>query len=672
MERPGPGRWIMGCLVAAAAGLFALTGAVPTAAASADAGWNVVSGTDTGSAGNDLLLGTACSSTWNCWAVGGAGLGNNSQPSAMMERWNGSSWTAGPDVVPTGTKASLLWGVTCVDNSDCWAVGAQEEAGQSAPVPLAEYWNGVAWSPVAMPDVHAYLFAVTCTGASNCWAVGTSLDSTKSPQAGIIVHWNGGRWSQVGRASSGRPFDQLDSVTCSGPSDCWAVGFSGPHQIQYNFIPGVEPDVSGSAALVEHWNGSTWAVVPTPGPAGTQGQYLAAVTCTDPSDCWAVGTTMDAGGDPSGALVERWNGSAWTVAPSPEPGTPGDLLTAVTCVAASNCWATGATGASPGQHDGSPTPLMEHWNGSSWSVDPSPHTAVPGYLAGVACIRDSACYAAGFAATNHGSRTTIQALIEQLKVAPSGSQGLWVSGADGGVGNVGHSTFLGSARGVHLNEPIVGMTATPDGGGYWLAAADGGVFAFGDAVFHGSTAAITLNRPIVGVAATPDGGGYWLAAADGGVFAFGDAAFYGSAGSITLDAPVVGVTATPDGGGYWLVAADGGVFAFGDAAFYGSAGSITLDAPVVGMTATPDGGGYWLVAADGGVFAFGDAAFYGSVPGQGIVRPAPAAAIVSTVDGHGYWIVGQDGALYPKGDAGSLGSPAGVDPAAPIVGATAG
>ena len=70
-------------------------------------------------------------------------------------------------------------------------------------------------------------------------------------------------------------------------------------------------------------------------------------------------------------------------------------------------------------------------------------------------------------------------------------------------------------------------------------AADGGVFAFGDAPFLGSTGAMHLNGPIVGMAAAPDGGGYWLVAADGGVFAFGDAPFLGSTGALHLTAPVV-------------------------------------------------------------------------------------------------------------------------------------
>jgi uncharacterized membrane protein YgdD (TMEM256/DUF423 family) len=73
---------------------------------------------------------------------------------------------------------------------------------------------------------------------------------------------------------------------------------------------------------------------------------------------------------------------------------------------------------------------------------------------------------------------------------------------------------------MRLNQPIVGMAASPDGAGYWLVAQDGGVFVFGSAAFYGSTGAMRLTQPILGMAATPDGGGYWLVARDGGVFSF--------------------------------------------------------------------------------------------------------------------------------------------------------
>jgi hypothetical protein len=53
-----------------------------------------------------------------------------------------------------------------------------------------------------------------------------------------------------------------------------------------------------------------------------------------------------------------------------------------------------------------------------------------------------------------------------------------------------------------LNQPIVGMAATPDGKGYWLVASDGGIFSFGDASFYGSMGGTHLNQPIVGMAAS--------------------------------------------------------------------------------------------------------------------------------------------------------------------------
>ena len=98
--------------------------------------------------------------------------------------------------------------------------------------------------------------------------------------------------------------------------------------------------------------------------------------------------------------------------------------------------------------------------------------------------------------------------------------------SDGGVFAYGSAQFYGSMGGTHLNQPVVGMTATPDHHGYWLVASDGGIFAFGDATFHGSTGGTVLASPVVGMTA-PSQVGYWLSAADGGVFSFG-VPFHGS------------------------------------------------------------------------------------------------------------------------------------------------
>ena len=216
--------------------------------------------------------------------------------------------------------------------------------------------------------------------------------------------------------------------------------------------------------------------------------------------------------------------------------------------------------------------------------------------------------------------------------------GYWVGEAGQSTGGNGQILYGGDVYGygntntcsgnssVVTTNPVVGMSSAQ--GGALLVGADGGVFAFCSAQFYGSMGGQPLNEPIVGIAATPDGMGYWLVASDGGIFSFGDAKFYGSMGAKPLNRPIVGMAATPDGKGYWLVASDGGIFAFGDATFAGSEGGSPIVSPMVAIAANPDGTGYWTVASDGGVFAFGDAPFLGSAAGH--TSGSPIVGIAAT------------------------------------------
>jgi hypothetical protein len=240
------------------------------------------------------------------------------------------------------------------------------------------------------------------------------------------------------------------------------------------------------------------------------------------------------------------------------------------------------------------------------------------------------------------------ATVPSAKAAVSTS-GYWLVGTDGGIFSYGAAKFFGSTGNIKLNQPVVGMAATPDGRGYWMVASDGGIFSFGTAGFYGSMGGKPLNQPIVGIASTRTGKGYWMVASDGGIFAFGDAGFYGSTGHLKLAKPIVDIVPTPSGRGYWMAASDGGIFAFGDAGFFGSTGNIKLAKRIQQMAATPSGKGYWMVAGDGGIFSFGDASFYGSAVEGGaekrIVDIAPSAT------GKGYYITASNGAVYAYGDA---------------------
>lgn len=215
----------------------------------------------------------------------------------------------------------------------------------------------------------------------------------------------------------------------------------------------------------------------------------------------------------------------------------------------------------------------------------------------------------------------------------SAATGYWIATDDGGVQSFGGATFHGSAGGIRLASPVVGIAATPNRDGYWLVAADGGVFAFGAAPFVGSLGATPLQAPIVGMASAPDGGGYWLVARDGGVFSFGSATFAGSLGDRPPAAGVVGIASSPRGG-YWLASADGGVYTFGGAPFLGSAGGERLGAPVASIAPTSTGRGYLLTTRDGGVYTYGDAPFHGAAIGH--PEPVSGVALAGT---SGYWLL---------------------------------
>ena len=413
-------------------------------------------------------------------------------------------------------------------------------------------------------------------------------------------------------------------------------------------------------------------MVPSPSEPAPDGAYLNGLTCVDSADCWASGSTTDATGMASGALMEHWDGSLWSVVPTTAPDTTkGSILSSLSCTDASHCWAVGSFGTFGGGGGSGfqPTGFVEYWNGSAWTIDPSPNVTALGYLNSVTCLTGTGCWAVGSAATEaQQGDPGLQSLIEQLAFTPPSSQGVTLTARDGGVFTLGAAKFFGSMGGKQLNKPIVGIASTPDGAGYWLAASDGGVFRFGNAHFYGSMGGRPLNQPIVGIAPTPDGGGYWLVATDGGVFSFGDARYHGSMGGRHLNQPIVGMASTTDGAGYWLVAADGGIFTFGDASFLGSTGSEHLNRPIAGVATTPDARGYWLVSTDGGVFTFGDAGYVGSVPGQGIEAQSPIVGLARTPDGRGYWLVGGGGAVYSYGDAASLGSRNGSHLAEPVSG----
>jgi hypothetical protein len=143
-----------------------------------------------------------------------------------------------------------------------------------------------------------------------------------------------------------------------------------------------------STSLIEHWNGTQWTVVPSPNPSSTL-NVLNAVAAVSANDVWAVGIAPT-GSNP--ILIIHWNGSVWSVVPNPTSTMPLNNLAALAVVSANDVWAVG-TGLI-GDEDATAT---LHWNGTAWSVIPSPNVGpeVDNTLAGVTAVASNDVWAVG-------------------------------------------------------------------------------------------------------------------------------------------------------------------------------------------------------------------------------------------------------------------------------------
>ena len=134
---------------------------------------------------------------------------------------------------------------------------------------------------------------------------------------------------------AGQPYGWLSGATASAPDDAWAVGYS------YR-----DPDSGGARTTTEHWDGSAWSLVASPNPGHHRGTSLAGVSGASASDVWAVGSyDNDAGDTP---LSLHWDGHSWTVVDTAAQARPWEDLKAVSADSSDDAWAVGDTWAAPG------------------------------------------------------------------------------------------------------------------------------------------------------------------------------------------------------------------------------------------------------------------------------------------------------------------------------------
>jgi hypothetical protein len=393
--------------------------AAPLAASAAS--WGIVNTPTPAGAQSASYVSVTCLNGIDCWAVGS--YATASAQHNLSEHFDGTGWTvvAIPDA--PGSNGTQLMGVSCVASNDCWTVGQWSDiAGGHS---LAEHWDGTAWtvvtSPVPPSSTGDGLNGVTCLTSINCWAIGNFVSTNSGqPTQTLTEQWNGSAWSIVGSAdTSSTEANSLNAVTCVTATNCWAVG---------NYFP-----TSGTpffATLVEHSTGSSWTIVSSPNPAGN-GSSLNSVTCVTASNCWAVGSGQNPG-NYNDTLIEQYNGASWAIVASPDTSTTQDnTLSGVTCLAATDCWAVGYKNIATAPDFLAQT-LAVHFDGSNWSIVGTPNTATDqdNLLTGVTCVAGSACWAVGEGDSTSLVEKYLLPSSASLQDAPATHQYL-LNGSDG-------------------------------------------------------------------------------------------------------------------------------------------------------------------------------------------------------------------------------------------------
>jgi hypothetical protein len=221
--------------------------------------------------------------------------------------------------------------------------------------------------------------------ANDIWAVGSFYNTST-----LIEHWNGSHWSVVTSPNPGDERNVLYGIGVVSANDIWVVGF------RYDAAATV-------GTLIEHWNGTSWSVVPSPNP-GYDSNVLYGIGVVSANDIWAVGNFYNTASDVyEQTLIEHWNGTSWSVVPSPNPGAAYNFLYGIEVISANDIWAVGGFRNTSGAEQ----TLIEHWNGSHWSVVTSPSPGANGTLRGIAVVSARNIWAVGSFYNTSGAEQTL-------------------------------------------------------------------------------------------------------------------------------------------------------------------------------------------------------------------------------------------------------------------------
>lgn len=215
----------------------------------------------------------------------------------------------------------------------------------------------------------AALTAVSFSSAADGWAVGRVGESLAAPSDvdTLIEHWNGSSWTVSPTPAVDASDETLTGVVALSGTDAWAVG----RQDRYGY--------NDDLPLLLHWDGSGWSPAQAP-----SARIPTAIAGSAADDVWAVGT----------GVFQHFDGVSWSVVAVPDSKA---VISSVTVVSATDAWAVGQKPVDKPGYDHTSHPYAAHWNGVAWRTVFVPHASTDARLASVSASSAGDVWAVGSA-----------------------------------------------------------------------------------------------------------------------------------------------------------------------------------------------------------------------------------------------------------------------------------
>jgi hypothetical protein len=363
------------------------------------------------------------------------------------------------------------------------------------------------WQPVAIQapsqrivgQVYGGMFGnLDCVSASDCWSAARGM-TARGVHIAWIEHWTGHGFKIDSDPNTNRI---LQAVTCVNARDCLAAGATesttgrfSPLVMHWDgrgwtsmrvpdgsgtddeladiacvssrlcFGVGWNASGSGSRALVERWNGRAWSIVTKDsnlGPKGNRYTYLDEIKCFAASSCLLVGQSENPG-DPPQAFGERLSKKGWTFEsiPIPDPRTYAETsIGYFDCSSASHCLGAGAADLWPVTGPGETIPFAISWNGRRWSeVTPvfatrTTATSQVNAFGGDTCLSAASCWAVGSTFTDTNSNPGVVAHWNGTAFALADTDNPYPSDSLDAVGCAGAGNCLVTGSGLSSKSAV--------------------------------------------------------------------------------------------------------------------------------------------------------------------------------------------------------------------------